>query len=111
MADAKHPLEFLEGGGGVFFDMGAEFLRIELAPFPPALFRGERAAFGGVQIAINRTPGQIKPPGGLGFGTTALNEFDHPLPQVQRISFHARKPISLCPNVNMKYYSLLRRPR
>jgi hypothetical protein len=34
-----------------------------------------------------------------------LDELHHPLPQIQRISFHARKPIFLCPNVNMNCYS------
>ena len=32
MADAKHGLEFLEGGGGMLCDMGAEFRRVEFAP-------------------------------------------------------------------------------
>jgi hypothetical protein len=34
-----------------------------------------------------------------------LDEVHHPFPQVQRISFHALKPVTLCPNVNMKCYS------
>ena len=105
MADAKHRLEFLEGGVGMFLDVRLEFLRVEFAPMAPTLFRGQRALFGGDQIPIDRTPGQIKPPGGLGFGAAALNEFHHPFPQVQRIGFHAHKPITLCPNVNMKCYS------
>ena len=105
MADAKHLLEFLEGGIGMLFDLGLEFLRVELAPVSPACFRGQRAFFGGVQIPINGTPGQVKPPGGLGFGAPRLDEVHHPLAQVQRISFHALKPITLCPNVNMKCYS------
>ena len=105
MAHAKHLLDFFEGGVRVFFDMGTEFLRVELTPGAPACFRGQRPFFGGHQIAINGTAGQLKPPGGLGFGAAALNEFNHPFPQVQRIGFHARKPITLCPNVNMKCYS------
>jgi len=88
----------------MFFDMRLELLGVELAPMPPALFRGQRALFGGDEIPINGTPSQIKPPGGLGFGAAALNEFHHPFPQVQRIGFHALKPITLCPNVNMKCY-------
>ena len=104
MADAKHLLEFLEGGVGMFFNVRPKFLRIEFAPMPPALFWGQRAFLGGDQIPIDGTPGQIKPPGGLGFGTTVPNEFHHPFPQVQRTGFHARKPITLCPNVNMKCY-------
>jgi hypothetical protein len=107
MADAKHLLQFFEGGVGVFFDMGAEFLRVEFAPGAPAGFRRQRTLLGGFQIAINGTAGQFKTPGGLGFGTPALDEFHHPFPQVQRIGFHARKPISLCPNVNMKCYMIL----
>ena len=58
MADAKHLLEFLEGGIGMLFDLGLEFLRVEFAPVSPAGFRGQRAGFGGVQIPIKGTPGQ-----------------------------------------------------
>ena len=105
MADAKHLLQFFEGGVGVLFDMGAEFLRVEFAPGAPAGFRWQRTLFGGFQIAINGTAGQLKTPGGFDFGAATLNELHHPFPQVQRIGFHARKPISLCPNVNMKCYS------
>ena len=105
MADAEHHLDFFKGGIGVLFDMGAEFLRVELAPGAPTRFRWQGAFLGSDQIPVNRTPGQSKIPGGFHFGTAALNEFDHPLPQVQRIGFHARKPISLCPNVYMKCYS------
>lgn len=105
MADAEHHLDFFKGGIGVLFDMGAEFLRVELAPGAPTRFRWQGAFLGSDQIPVNRTPGQSKIPGGFHFGTAALNEFDHPLPQVQRIGFHARKPISLCPNVYMKCYT------
>ena len=105
MADAEGFLEFLEGGVGMFFDVRLELLGVELAPMAPALFRGQRARFSGGQIPVNGTPRQIKPPGGLDFGTPALNEFHHPFPQVQRIGFHAHQPITLCPNVNMKSYS------
>ena len=104
MADAKHLLEFLEGGIGMLFDVNLELLRVEFAPVSPACFRGQRACFGGVQIPINGTPGQVKPPGSLGFRAARLDEVHHPFPQVQRISFHALKPITLCPNVNMKCY-------
>jgi len=105
MADAENRLEFLERGVGMGFDVRLELLGVELAPMAPALSRGQRAFFGGGQIPINGTPRQIKTPGGLGFGTAALNEFHHPFPQVQRIGFHARESISLCPNVNMKCYT------
>jgi hypothetical protein len=109
MADAEGLLEFLEGGVGMFLDMSLEFPRVEFAPVSPARFRGQRACFGGVQIPINGTPGQVKPPGSLGFGAARLDEFHHPFPQIQRISFHALKPITLCPNVNMKCYNLFER--
>ena len=104
MADAEHLLEFLEGGIGMLFDVNLELLRVEFAPVSPACFRGQRACFGGVQIPINGTPGQVKPPGGLGFGAARLDEVHHPFPQVQRIGFHAINLISQCPNVNMKCY-------
>jgi len=80
MADAKRLLEFLEGGVGVLVDVRLEFFGVELAPMAPTLFRGQRAFLGGDQIPINRTPSQIKPPGGLGFRAPALNEFYHPFP-------------------------------
>ena len=80
MADAKHSLKFLEGRVRMLFDVNLEFLRVEFAPVSPAGFRGQRACFGGVQIPINGTPGQVKPPGSLGFGAAALNEFHHPFP-------------------------------
>ncbi len=80
MADAEHLLEFLEGGVGMFFDLPLELLRVEFAPMTPARFRSQRAFLGGGQIPIDRTPGQIKPPGGLGFGAADLNEFHHPFP-------------------------------
>ena len=107
MADAEHRLDFLEGRVGVFLDVGLELCGVELAPFTPARFRGERALLGGRQIPVNRATSQIKPPGSLGLGATRVEEFDHPLPQVQRISFHAQKPIRLCANVNMKCYNYL----
>ena len=105
MADAKHGLEFLERGVRMFFDVRLEFMRVELTPMSPALFRGQPPRFHGVQIAVNGAPAEFKTPGGLGFGAARLNEFHHPFPQVQRIGFHALKPITLCPNVNMKCYS------
>jgi hypothetical protein len=106
MADTKHLLEFLEGGGGMFFDVGTELFRVELAPGAPARFRRQHPFFGGFQIPINRTAGQIKPPGGLDLGAAALNEFHYPFPQVQRIGFHAPKLTKLCPNVNVKCYRI-----
>jgi len=90
MADVEHLLDFFEGGGGMLFDMGTEFFRVELPPGAPTRFRWQGAFLGSDQIPVNRTPGQIKMPGGFDFGTAALNEFHHPFPQVQPISFHAR---------------------
>ena len=104
MADTKHRLDFLEGGVRMFFDVGLELGGVELAPFAPTLFRGERAGFGRRQIAVNRAPPQIKPPGRLGLGATRVKEFDHPFPQVQRICLHASKLIRLCANVYMNCY-------
>jgi len=104
MADAEHRLDFLEGGVGVFFDVGLELGGVELAPLPPARFRVQRTLLGGGQIPIDGTPGQIKTPGSFRLGSAALNEFHHPFPQVQRIGFHALNLISLCPIVYMKCY-------
>jgi hypothetical protein len=104
MADAEHLSEFLEGGVGMLLDVDLEFLRVEFAPMTPAGFGGQRPGLYGDQIAVNSAPPQFKAPGRLGFRTTPLDEFDHPFPQVQCISFHARKPTTLCPNVNVKCY-------
>jgi hypothetical protein len=104
MADAKHGLDFFEGGVGMFFDVRLKFLGVALAPSSPTGFRRQRPLLGGGQIPVNGTPGQGKTPGRLGFGATALNEFYHPFPQVHRISFHARKLITLCTNFNVKCY-------
>ena len=98
MTDIKDGLEFFECGVGMLFNMRLKFLGIQRSPFPPACFGGERARLGGGQIAVNRAPPQIKPPGRLDFGTTRIEEFDHPLPQIQRIGFHAK---SLSPHVPM----------
>ena len=89
MADAKHGLEFLERGVRMFFYLRLKFLGVEFAPMSPALFRSQRTIFGGGQIPIHGTPGQIKPPGRLGFRAAALNEFYHPFSQIQRTGFHA----------------------
>jgi hypothetical protein len=105
MTDLEHLLEFLEGGVGMFFDVGLELGGVELAPFTPALFRSERAGLSGRQIAVNRAPPQIKPPGSLSLGTARVEEFDHPFPQVQRIGFHGHKSIRLCANVYMNCYT------
>ena len=107
VADAKDFLEFLEGGVGMFFDVNLEFLRVEFAPMTPTGFGSQRPRLRGVQIAVNGAPTEIKAPGGPGFGAARPDEFHHPFPQVQCISFHAHKPVTLCPIVNMKFYIVL----
>ena len=107
MADAKDGLELLEGGVGMFGNVGVELLRVQFAPVTPALFRGQRPHFQGGQIAVNRAPTDFKAAGGLGFGTAGLDEFDHSFPEIQGIGFHAQQPIRLCANVNMNCYSAL----
>ena len=104
MADAEGLLEFFEGGVGMLFDVNLKPVRVEFAPVAPTRFGSQRARLGGGQIAVNGAPGQIKAPHCLGFGAARFDEFDHPLPQIQRISFHAHKPIRLRANVNMKCY-------
>jgi len=65
---------------------------------PPALFRGQRALFGGDEIPINETPRQFKPPGGRGFAAAALNELiSPPVPasRTHRLSYpQAHQPMS-----------------
>ena len=106
MADRKHLLQFLEGGVGMFSDVNLEFLRVEFPPMTPTGFGSQHPRFHGGQIAIDRAPAQIKAPGGLDFGPTLVDELHHPFPQIQCIGFHAQKPITLCPNVNMKYSTI-----
>ena len=53
MADTEDLLDFFEGGVGVFLDMGAKLLRVELAPGAPTGFRRQRAFLGCDQIAVN----------------------------------------------------------
>jgi hypothetical protein len=80
MTDAKYLLDFLEGRVGMFADVRLEFFGVELAPFPPTGFRGQGAGLDGREIAVNRTPGQGKAPGGLDLGATRHDEFDDPFP-------------------------------
>lgn len=70
MTDAKHGLDFLERGVGMFFDMGLKLFGVQLAPFSPTGFGGEGAGLDGFQIPVNRTAPQPKTPDGLGFGAT-----------------------------------------
>ena len=106
MADAKHTLEFLECGVRMLFDVGLELVRVEFAPMTPARFGGQRSRLHGVQIAVNGAPAQCKAPRGLGFRAARRDEFHHPFPQVQCISFHAHKLITLCANVIINCYRL-----
>ena len=110
MADAKHILKFLQRGVGMLLDMRLEFLRVELAPAPPALFRGQRSRLRGSQIPVNRASTEVKALSGFHFGTAVMDEFHYPFPQVQCIGFHAHKPITECPNVNVKCYTSPLRP-
>ena len=89
MADVKDRGEFLERGIGMLFNVGRKFLGIERAPLAPACFGGERARFGGGQIAIDRAPPQRKAAGRLDLGAASLKKFHDPFPQIQRIGFHA----------------------
>jgi len=80
MADPKDLLEFLEGGIGMVFNVGVQFLRIEFAPVAPAGFGGQCARLGRCQIPVNRLPAQLKAAGGFGFGAPVVNELHHPFP-------------------------------
>ena len=89
MADVKDGGEFFECGIGMLFNVRLKFLGIERAPLAPACFGGERARFGGGQIAIDRAPPQRKAAGRLDLGAASLKKFHDPFPQIQRIGFHA----------------------
>ena len=80
MADPQGGGELLERGVRLLLDMGHKFLRIELAPFPPAGFGGERPRLGSGQIAINRAPCHRKAAHSLGLGTAGLKKLHHPFP-------------------------------
>ncbi len=80
MADVKDGGQFLKRGIGMFFNVRLKFLGIQRAPFPPARFRGERAGFGGGQIAINRAPPHRKAAGRLDLGAASLKKLNHPFP-------------------------------
>ena len=80
MADGQAGGQFVEGGIRMFFDVGLKFFRVELAPCPPARFRGERAALGGGQIAVDGAPPQGKAAGGLNLGAARLQTFHNPFP-------------------------------
>jgi len=101
MADAKDRLEFLEGGVGMFFDVGLKALRVKLPPMSPAGFRGQHPGSRGRQIAVDGAPPNRKPAGGFGLAAALIDELDHPLPQIQTIGFHAHDLTILCAYVNM----------
>ena len=88
MADAKDPLQFLERGGGLLANVRLKFGRIEFAPGSPARFGSQGVGFDGGEVAIDRTRGNPKTPGGLGLGAARFNKLHHPLPQIQRVGFH-----------------------
>jgi hypothetical protein len=89
MADTKHLLEFLEGGVGMFFDMGVELVRVEFAPVSPTCFWGQRSLAGGGQITVDSAPTEVKTPRGFDFGSTFVDEFHHSFTQIKAIGFHA----------------------
>ena len=80
MADVKDGLEFFERGVRMLFDVGLKFLGIERAPFAPACLGGERAMFGGGQIAVDRAPTEVKAPRRRDLGTASLKKFHDPFP-------------------------------
>ena len=79
MADAKHALELLECGVGVFLYVCMEFLWVEFAPVPPAGFRRKHSFLGCRQIPVDGAPSDLEAARGLGFGTSGVNEFYHTL--------------------------------
>ena len=97
MADAKDPLQFLERGVRLVPDMRLKFGWIELAPLAPTGLGGQRVRFGGGQIAINRAFAQPKEPSGLGPRAATSDILHHPLPQIQRIGFHAHSLSPILP--------------
>lgn len=78
MADRQGGGDLLERGVRLLLDVGRKFLRIELAPFPPARFRGQRPRLGGGAVAIDRAPRHLKAAHGLGLGTAGLEKFHDP---------------------------------
>lgn len=80
MADVKNGGEFLKRGLRMSFDVGRKFLGIERAPLAPAGLGGERARFGGGQIAIDRAPPQRKAAGRLDLGAAGRKKLHHPFP-------------------------------
>ena len=61
-------------------DVGRKFLGTKGAPFSPARFGGERARFGGGQIAIDGAPPHVKAAGRLHLGAAGLKKLHHPFP-------------------------------
>lgn len=93
IGDAEPGLKSFEGDIGMFSDVGLQFLGVEFAPAPPTGFGGQRSRLGGSDIAVNRAPPEREAAGRLGFGAPVVDKSDHPLPQIQGISFHIRKPV------------------
>lgn len=89
MADAKDGLEFVEGGVGLLADLGGEFGGVKFAPVAPTGLGGERVGLYGGEVAVDGAFPQREALGGLGPRAAALNELHHPLPQIQRVGFHA----------------------
>ena len=104
MAGAEDRLDFLADGIGMFFDKGRKFFEVELAPLPPNSFPGRACRVGRRPDSDKRNSAPTQIAGRPRLWRRRPGESSPPLPQVQRIGFPARKPSSLCPNVNMKCY-------
>ena len=89
MADLKDFLEFDQRGVGMFFDVGVELGRVKFTPGTPTGFGGQGAGLGGGEVAVNRARRHPEAPGRLGFGAASADKLHHPLPQIQRVGFHA----------------------
>ena len=97
VADAKGGGQFCQRGVGVLFDVRLKLGGIEFAPGSPACFGGQGVGFGGGKVAIDRALTQLEAPRGLGAGAAGLHELHHPLPQIQRVGFHAPNLSAILP--------------
>ena len=97
MAHAKDQLQFVQRGVGVVADVCLELDRIELAPMAPTGLGCQGVGFGGGQIAIDRALAHPKETGGLHPRAALGHKLHHPLPQIQRVGFHAQSLQSLLP--------------
>ena len=98
--------QFGQRGVGVLFDVRLQFGRIEFAPGSPTRFRSQGVRFGGGKVAIDRALAQLEAPRGFRPGAARLHKLHHPLPQIQRVGFHAPHATSHTANVNVKRYTI-----